>query len=103
MFAMCTSRSSLSLAVIPNRFVFDCAWPQNPLTYKLTMVPHANVYIALTQTFDQAAWLLPRLSELSHPTLLRRLRTLAVVAWRSDARRDRVRRPALPGDAVQLG
>ncbi|HKQ81712.1 MAG TPA: hypothetical protein VJS42_05925 [Steroidobacteraceae bacterium] len=73
-----------------------------PFEIQLTMVPHADVYMALTQTFDQVAWLLPRLHESSSTNLLRKLRAIAIDALRSDSRRFRPNGSALPGDEVRL-
>lgn len=73
-----------------------------PFEVQLTMLPHADVYMALTQTFDQVAWLLPRLHESSSPSLLRKLRAIAAEALRNDSRRYRTNRSALPGDQVRL-
>ena len=73
-----------------------------PFEVQLTMVPHTDVYLALTQTFDRVAWQLPRLHESSSTNLLRKLRAIAIVALRGDSRRFRPHRSALPGDEVRL-
>ncbi|MET0660976.1 MAG: hypothetical protein ABW110_22785 [Steroidobacteraceae bacterium] len=73
-----------------------------PFDVQLTMLPHTDVYMALTQTFDQVAWLLLRLHESSSPSLLRKLRAIAIDALRNDSRRYRPARSALPGDEVRL-
>jgi hypothetical protein len=70
---------------------------------QFTMTPQADVYMALTKTFDQAQWLLSRLRELSNPTLFRKLRNIAADAWHMDSRRYRVPRRSFSGESIRLG